>query len=249
MSAALADPITVLGGMPFIDDSFASARLLAAVAAVRHVEGERTGNADGITDAEIAGWLDPARALLLRGPTGKIPAETLTDRRQRMITDILAELAELIPYWAPLVGLPVVFSLLSPSNGAISASSRMWPQQVLIADEAFASPVELREQVVHELSHQWLYLIEELWALEIPSARHVTLPSGTAERTPAEVLGAAHVAAALIRMYRASTTTPAARLDRLADYASGCVELLGALNNDLTDAGHSVAWRVREALR
>lgn len=107
---------------------------------------------------------------------------------------------------------------------------------------------ELREQVVHELSHQWLYLIEELWALEIHGARHTTLPSGTADRAPAEVLGAAHVAAALIRMYRASTTAPAARLARLADYGSGCLELLGVLDNDLTDAGHSVARRLKEAL-
>lgn len=248
MSATVADPITVLGGMPFLDDAFASAQLLAGVAAVRHVEGERTGNAEGITDAEVSAWLDPARVLMLRRASGPMPAETLTDRRQRMIADTLGELAELIPGWAPLVRLPVVFSLLSPSNGAISASSRMWPQRVLLADEAFATPAELREQVVHELSHQWLYLIEELWALEIPGARHTTLPSGTADRAPAEVLGAAHVAAALIRMYRAITTAQAARLARLVDYGSGCLELLGVLDNHLTDAGHSVARRLKEAL-
>ncbi len=248
MSAALADPITVLGGMPFLDDDFASARLLAGVAAVRHVEGERLGNAERITDAEVSAWLDPARVLLLHRASGPMPAATLTSMRQQMIADILAELAELIPGWAPLVGLPVVFSLLSPSNGAISASSRMWPQQVLLADEAFATHVELREQVVHELSHQWLYLIEELWALQAPGARHATLPSGTAHRTPAEVLGAAHVAAALTRMYRASATAPPGRQARLADYGSGCLELLSRLNNHLTDAGHSVARRLKEAL-
>lgn len=234
MSATLADPITMLGGLPFLDDAFAAKRLLAGVAAVRHVEAERTGNAERISHTEVSVWLDPARALLLRSPSGPMPADTLTGRRQRMIADALAELAELIPGWVPLLGLPVLFSLLSPSNGAISASSRMWPQQVLLADEAFATHTELREQVLHELSHQRLYLIEELWALQMPGARRTTLPSGTADRTPAEVLGAAHVAAVLTRMYRASVTAPAQRLSRLAGYGSGCLELLGVLENDLT---------------
>lgn len=246
MNVVLADPITVLGGMPFLDDGFSSGRLLAGVAAVRHVEAERTGNDSGITDAEVDVWLDPARVLQLRGTSRQMPTEMLTDRYQRMIAETLAELAELIPSWAPLMKLPVVFSLLSPSNGAISASSRMWPQQVMLADEAFATPAELGEQVVHELSHQWLYLIEELWALEIAGARHMTLPSGTADRTPAEVLGAAHVVAALIRMHRASTTTSASRLAYLSDYGLGCLELLAALDGDLTDAGRSVVRRLKE---
>jgi hypothetical protein len=62
------------------------------------------------------------------------------------------------------------------------------------------------------------------------------------------VLGAAHVAAALFRMYRASTTVPAQRLACLVDYGSGCLELLAVLDNDLTDAGHSIVRRLREAL-
>lgn len=247
MSATLADPITMLGGLPFLDDDCASARLLAAVAAVRHVEGERTGNAEGITDTQVNVWLHPARVQLLRRLPAPIPAHPLTCGRQRMIMDTLTELAGLIPGWAPLVELPVVFSLFSPSNGAISASSRMWPQQILLADEAFATSTELREQVVHELSHQWLYLIEELWALEVPGARHTTLPSGTAHRTPAEVLGAAHVVTALTRMYRASTPAPEQRLARLGDYGSACLELIGDLDNDLTDAGRSIGRRLREA--
>lgn len=251
MSAALADPMTVLGGMPFLDESFAASRLLAGVAAVRHVEAERGGLAQGITDAQVMVWLDPDRVRLLRPLPSHVPpmpATPLSDVRRRMIADVVAGVDALIPSWSPLVGLPVVFSLLSPANGAISASSRRWPQQVLLADEAFVSPVELREQVVHELCHQWLYLIEELWALEITGAQPATLPSGTADRTPAEVLGATHVAAALIRMYRADTSAPAGRLARLTDYGAGCLELLAGLENDLTDAGNRVARRLKEAL-
>jgi hypothetical protein len=56
---ALAGPVTVLGGLPFLDDAFASRRLLAAVAAVRHVRAERAGMGDRITDAEAEAWLAP----------------------------------------------------------------------------------------------------------------------------------------------------------------------------------------------
>ena len=106
-----------------------------------------------------------------------------------------------MPAWAPLLSLPVRYARLHPDGGAISASSRDWPQHVLLADDAFASDAELREQLVHELAHQWLYLIEDIWPLDRPGAARLTLPSGTRDRAPAEVLGAAHVAAALTRMY------------------------------------------------
>jgi hypothetical protein len=101
---------------------------------------------------------------------------------------------------------------------------------------------------VHELCHQWLYLIEEVWALESPGARRVTLPSGTPGRSPADVVGAAHVAIALIRLYRASGGAPPGRTAHLADYGDQCLRLLDRMDHDLTDAGLDIARRLREAL-
>ncbi|MGH3867796.1 MAG: aKG-HExxH-type peptide beta-hydroxylase [Pseudonocardiaceae bacterium] len=248
MSAALAGPLTELGGMPFVDDAFAARRLLAAAAAVRHVNAERRGMADGITDAEAEAWLAPARVFMLRHDSPSMPAAALVGGRRQRIADALAGLTSAIPPWTPLLRLPVRFALLYPSNGAISASSRSWPQHVLLSDEAFSSDTELREQLVHELCHQWLYLIEEVWTLEIVGARSAVLPSGTTGRTPSEVLGAAHVAAALIRLYSTVANELPGRLDHLARYGSGCVELLGRLKGDLTDVGLELAQHLKEIL-
>jgi hypothetical protein len=245
---ATADPVTALGGIPFLDDTFAARRLLIEVAAVRHVDAEHQGLTGGITDSEIMVWLEPARLPALLPDAPPMPAQPVSADQQQMIEATLAGLTRLIPEWVPLLHLPVEFSLLSPANGAVSASSRQWPQQVLLADEAFGTTVELREQVVHELCHQWLYLIEELWALEVPHPRAMTLPSGTADRSAAEVLGAAHVAAALTRMYRTDTSAPTRRLSQLAEYGAGCLNLLTDLEHDLTDAGRTVARRLEEAL-
>jgi hypothetical protein len=151
--------------------------------------------------------------------------------------------------WAPLLRLPVRYAQLHPARGAISASSRDWPQHVLLAEDAFATGRELREQVIHELGHQWLYLIEDIWPVQAPGAGTLTLPSGTRDRGPAEVLGAAHVAAVLARMYRTDGTTwAAARAATLTSYGLGCLDLAAAVSSHLTGTGHQIFQRLKEAL-
>jgi hypothetical protein len=119
---------------------------------------------------------------------------------------------------------------------------------VLLADEAFASRRELDEQLLHELAHQWLYLIEDVWPLHRPGAPALTLPSGTRDRSPAEILGAAHVAAALIRFYRQQPGDWAtARIAALTGYGSGCLELAGTVSEHLTDEGTLIARQLKEA--
>jgi hypothetical protein len=243
---ALALPLTELGGMPFLDDGFVSRRLLAAVAAVRHVEAEQRGMTTTITDATVEAWLAPSRAYMLRRAE-QIPASPLAHQLRLRVTEVLERLAVLLPTWEPLLRLPIRFALLETGDGSISASSRAWPQHILLAQEAFAGDQELREQVVHELSHQWLYLIQEVWALQNDPAPRLTLPSGTGDRTPAEVLGAGHVAATLLRLYRADGSAPD-RVGYLSDYGLGCLHTLDAADQDLTDAGRQIARRVKEAL-
>lgn len=244
---ALAGPVTALGGIPFLDDVFVSGRLLAAVAAVRHVRAERAGRVGWISDTEAGAWLAPARAFMLHHDPPPIPAIALPASRRQMIRDILRDVSAITPAWEPLLRLPVRFALLHPPNGAISASSHAWPQHVLLADEAFSTGSELREQVVHELCHQWLYLIEEVWPVAVTAAHRFTLPSGTPGRTPAEVLGAAHVAAALTRMYQALHEGSAGRTESLTCYGRECLALPG-LEEKLTDAGWQIARRLKEAL-
>ncbi|RCG33334.1 TetR family transcriptional regulator [Sphaerisporangium album] len=241
----LSDPLALLGGLPFLDEEFAAKRLLAAVAAARHVTAERQGKAGRITDNALETWLAPSGALLLGGGQ-PIPAIPLAPVQKDQVNGALTELGSLIPTWTALTTLPVRYACLHVPNGAISASSRAWPQHVLLAEDAFATPLELREQITHELAHQWLYLMEELWRIELPSARPVTLPSGTANRSPSEVLGAAHVAAVLTRLYAEAGDAPEGRLERLAAYQAGCLALLDQIADDLTDLGRDIARHLKE---
>ena len=77
----------------------------------------------------------------------------------------------------------------------------------------------------------------------------LTLPSGTRDRAPSEVLGAAHVAAALARLY-ATAGGPGAesRISALTAYGQGCLDLAQAASADLTEAGTTIAQRLKEAL-
>ena len=195
-------------------------------------------------------WLAPARAYLVNAGPTPMPAQPLRAARKQQIADTLTALAVCLPAWAPLLSPPVRYARLYPDGGAISASSRDWPQHVLLADEAFASDGELREQLLHELAHQWLYLIEDIWPLDRPGAARLTLPSGTRGRAPAEVLGAAHVAAVLCRMYTTAGGPGAkARIsDAVAAYGQDCLELAQAASTDLTGAGTTIAQRLKEAL-
>jgi hypothetical protein len=249
MTAAVAAPcLADLGGLPFLDDGFAAGRLLAITAAVRYADARRRGLA-GDTPAERAEqWLGPARAFMLSTCSTPLPARPLTTARRDQVTGTLAGLTAALPPWQALLTLPVRYARLYPARGAISASSRDWPQHVLLADEAFATGRELAEQVMHELAHQWLYLIEDIWPLQRPSPAMLILPSGTRDRSPAEVLGAAHVAAVLIRWYQHTATEQAAvRISALAGYGTGCLDLAGTVSSDLTEAGNLIAQRLKEA--
>jgi hypothetical protein len=162
--------VAELNGLPFLDDAFTGSRLLAMTAALRHAAARQRLLADAIVPGDAEAWLAPALAFGLSTSSTPMPALPLTAARRQMIADVLATLAGQLPQWTLLLGLPVRYARLCPSRGAISASSHDWPQHVLLADEAFATSRELREQLLHELAHQWLYLIEDIWPLEVPGA-------------------------------------------------------------------------------
>ncbi|MBO2464952.1 aKG-HExxH-type peptide beta-hydroxylase [Actinomadura violacea] len=232
-----ADPLRMLDGLPFLDDGFQHGRLLAGAAAVRHAQAEQAPRSGSRGAVPPQAWLMPSAIYALR-TSPPMPARPLASARRAAISRRLIELEELVPAWGPLLRLPVRYARLFPDRGAISASSRSWPQHVLLADAAFSTEAELREQLVHELAHQWLYLIQEMWRLETPDAPPVALPSGTAGRSPDEALGAAHVAAALIRLYQATGDHDRVRL--LADYGTGCLDAA----RHLTPVGRLLADRI-----
>jgi hypothetical protein len=213
-----------LEGLPFLDDAFAARRLLALTAAVRYAGARNRGLAAGASRTQAGCWLGPARALMLSTSATPMPAQPLSRARKQQVTRTLEQIAAVMPHWQVLLDLPVRYARLHPARGAISASSRDWPQHVLLADEAFATSRELAEQLLHELAHQWLYLIEDIWPLQRPGVPTLTLPSGTRDRSPTEILGAAHVAATLICFYRHQPGDwAAARIAALTGYGTSCL--------------------------
>jgi HEXXH motif-containing protein len=236
------------GGFPFLDDSFSAGRLLTAVACVRwsllpHSEG--SPNSEQLKDL-----LRPESALAIRRMELElpIPGSELPAQRQILIDEALAAIAQAIPAWQQMLRLPLRFLHLDDGGRAIGASCYAWPQHILLGDDAFASPSELAEQVLHEVSHNWLYLIEELRALQHHECGHtLTLPSGTSGRDPDEILGAVHVVLNIRKLWNGLPVPDEQRHRRLADLASyleGCLPLIDEARTCLTEDGQALADRL-----
>ncbi|MET7573385.1 HEXXH motif-containing putative peptide modification protein [Streptomyces sp. NPDC005492] len=234
--------------MPFLDRGFTVPRLFGGVVAVRQMHGARM-NVEGLpAKDDLAAWLSPEVAVLTRPNASPVPARQLSVPRIRRIRRSVRELGDLVPFWRPLMELPMRYHLLEQGDTSLSASTYLWPQQILLGDAAFDNSQALDELLVHEMCHQWLYLIEELWPFDVSNARRVALPSGTPNRAPREVIGAAHVAATTIRMYQALNIHDGPRVDYFTSYGRGCLELLDQLDEDLTPAGRIIAGHLKEAL-
>lgn len=253
---ALTVPSTVVeqvGGFPFLDPEFAPGRLLTAAACCRWTRAH-PHTAATPTRNELTAVLQPERARQIRRLDLHLdlPHGDLTEGQHHQVAQTRAAIVRWLPDWAPLIELPLRFHALIHSE-AISASVFAWPQHIFLADSAFASPTTLAEQITHETSHQWLYLIEELWPLQRTDATRirVTLPSGTPGRSPAELLGASHVAVNLRRLWTHMPTSATRRRDRLAhlhDYGSACAHLLADVRDALTADGQALARRLTQEL-
>ncbi|MFJ2439799.1 aKG-HExxH-type peptide beta-hydroxylase [Streptomyces sp. NPDC087658] len=243
--------LTALRGVPFVNDDFVVSRLASAAVAVRQYRAQemKLTGLPGKTD--FVSWLSPDTAVRTRPQAVVVQSREVSRIRMRSVGEATEYLSGIVPAWRSLLSLPVRYRLLERSNPALSASFYLWPQHILLSDAAFDGQQVLRELLLHEQCHQWLYLIEELWPLDVPEARRVTLPSGTSGRVPREVIGAAHVAASTVRMYRAAGGDCPGAEERIAfftEYGRGCLVLLNGLDKELTDTGRALTRYLQEAL-
>lgn len=237
---------SLLGGMPFLDPKFRPQALLTAVACVRrHRDSLREGEPRALVD-----YLDPVVATgvydrLLRRQSGfrvRLPDGATSQR----IAAASVEIAALHPEWSPLLGIPLAFHLTD--RDVIGSSSASRPQVVALGSAAFASDDELREQVLHETAHVWLYMVEELWLLH-DEARpgSFALPSGVQGKTGTGVLHAAFVAAVLTTFYATLGAGWRPRVEFLKGYLAGCLASLEGYQG-LTDVGLEVHQSLFETL-
>lgn len=254
--SALTSPSAVVeqvGGFPFLDPGFAPGRLLTAAACCRW-QRAHPHTTTAPTRDDLTAVLQPERARQIRSLDLHLdlPHGHLTEDQLHQVTQTRTAIVRWLPDWTPLIDLPLRFHLLTHSQ-AISSSVFAWPQHILLADTAFAHRSTLAEQVTHETSHQWLYLIEELWPLQRPDAArlHVTLPSGTPGRSPSELLAASHVAVNLHHLWTHMPTTDTRRRRRLAHlhtYGRACAHLLADVHDALTPDGRALAHRLIQEL-
>ncbi|MFE9687138.1 aKG-HExxH-type peptide beta-hydroxylase [Streptomyces sp. NPDC006285] len=247
---------TDFGGFPFLSDQFNASRLLAAVAVRRAKRLSASGEAAHINGhADLVTLLSPPNALKVRtlethSNVQQIHHYALSPQQIGQVSEAQQLIITAMPAWKQLISLPLSFRGLADSP-AISASSFAYPQHIFLAPESFASPTELMEQILHETSHNWLYLIGEIWALQ-HAQRHtlLTLPSGTADREPGEVLGATHVVRNLIRLYESLPELEVAsrRLQELWEYYRGCEQLIDQVRPELTFIGKELEEDLRERL-
>ncbi len=188
-------------------------------------------------------WLHPENAIRLC--TSDSPGlRDISVVHAAAIRRVVAAVVAVQPGWSGYFALPLRYLLLPDASASISASAAFWPQHVMLSGAVFESDEQLREQLVHELAHQWLYLVEELWPLELPSSRRYSLASGTTGRTAREVVGAIHVASALVQMY--NVTQDWNRTRELRSYGIGCRNVLRM--DDLTSTGRVVVELASEVL-
>jgi hypothetical protein len=238
---------TEFGGYPFLDEDFEPGRLITAAACSRW---RRAHDEESPAASDLARVFDPDEAIKIRSldVQSRLKWHPLRADRQAQVEEAITTIVGCASGWPPLMRLPVVFGWMPPERTSVSASSFAAPQHIWLAAAAFSSAAVLAEQVLHEMSHQWVYLIEELIPLQRPeAAADVTLPSGTPGRTPSELLGALHVSINLGRLWTkldVDHDLRTERLSRLGDYIAGCLTLVGSHAEQLTDEGRQFADRL-----
>ena len=238
------------GGYPLLDDGFRSSRLLAAVACVRW-QRARSGGLD-VSSRDLTAMFDPDVALAVRALDLRLDIDwaPLTEVDTSRVDGAFDLIRTSVPEWTHLLAIPLRFGATPPGWGSISASAFAWPQHIWLSKRAFATAAGLAEQVLHEISHQWLYLIEEIVPLQTGGLDlRVVLPSGTADRTVSELLGALHVSLNLNRLWSAMPVdghVRERRLDHLAMYISGCRKTLQGVEHALSAEGKELAVRMSE---
>lgn len=229
--------------VPLLHDDYPYGRLLAAVTAARRFR----VSSPAARALEAVVRPDPLAPHYGVEPPDESVYARLGPEVARAVQLQLEEIVRAVPAWRQPLSIPIEYRYLPESSEAVSASNPATPQVIFLGRQTPASATELREQLVHEICHQWQYLIEEIVPLEVPDqARVHSLPSGTSERSPREVLGAYHVAATLIRFYK--VLGEGSQVVALGEYADGCAAMLKELSEVLTPAGQDVVELIRETL-
>jgi hypothetical protein len=218
--------VTDLGGTPMLDDGFNASSLATLTAAVRRrIDGGRQ-NLEFYLDPEVA------RKIYLRSarrPVSQWDSVEMGFELQCRLKRSCSELTTLIPKWSPFLSVPIHWRLMT--GDLASSSNPVIPQHILLGHQAFAGHRILHEHIVHELSHVWIGMIEEVAPLAMASEADVVLPSGTPGKDIRQVMYALTFGTTAMRLYRARNAAGVGneaetnRLKWLDQYVRGCLDI------------------------
>lgn len=191
-----ADPAELFGGWPFIDNNFNAEAAFSATVALRAYRSAELG-----LSGKLPLWEPTIGAGLFSEKGKNIPSRSADAKEKRSVKRALQRITLIMPEWSQLLRLRVEIKTLEADQW-ISCSSPNWPQHIFLQPYVYTDEGQLCEQLIHELCHNWIYLLSEGWRLAHPDDQpQYVLYTGTARKYAWEVLGASHVAAALIRWY------------------------------------------------
>lgn len=239
-----------IGGTPFLDDSFESSTLASLVCSVR----QQRLSKDGYSFKD---FFNPEVARLCYDPSNgypaveELPSEALGEPDKSAILATIGGIVAVFPQWNNLLQIPISWQLLR--NDQVSSSNVMIPQHIFVGRRAFSCSQPLAEIIVHEFSHIWLALIEEVVAIAEKSKPTLILPSGTGNKDVRQVLIAVAFSAAAVRYYqgvsrqRPLTEQESARLHILIPYTERCLEMVWE-SEMLTENGAAIASSCQRSL-
>lgn len=240
-------PSTILdemNGLPFIDPSFNSVKLLTLVATVR--QNIQPG------EQPLTKYLVPELATCLYQKI--VPGAPQMPKHQKLngvesekILRAKNNLAAMFPEWSALLQIPLqAYKLLT---GHASMSNPLMPQHLFLGEQAFASETDLEESLVHELSHIWYALLAEIFDFQIKDCSHnYVLPSGTGGKDPRGVLLACLFAYCTYSYHCKLLVADAprarpARLEFLKNYYLKSLDILRR-SEELTEMGSLIVTRL-----
>lgn len=242
---------SLFGGLAFTSASFRWLEFATAVACARRARALRSDR-EGYAAMELDEFLVPdvARRVYdhVLGRDGRHSDLGLTPEQGERATRVLNYVKSICPQWGPLLDFPLEIRV-TERPGVIGYSNATIPQHVYLSERALASDSELREQLLHEVAHVWVYMLEELWDMhDHGDTTRFTLPSGTGNKTATGVMNAAFVAVVLSRFYWMERGPLAARAGTLLDYAQESTGLLEKYSG-LTPMGVEARTEILDAIR
>ena len=192
--------MSVINGLPFVDDSFKPNKLLTLVAMLRsNIDEAKLKNPVDYLSPKVA--YDIYHKCSGQNNTDFINACALSIQEKKQIRDAIDFIITQHPNWKTLFSIPIKYQ--KNLNWEVSFSNPLIPQQIYLGEQAFINgDTKLQEIIIHEMSHIWCAFLTEIYDFQtLDSDNNYVLPSGTGNKNVRGILLASLFAASTVIFY------------------------------------------------